>query len=151
MHVQKFKDCIIHPSGDETSFEILFNREISLRGFRYIDQSNFLIFKEYLIERETFVQSILFLLLGNRIERSLMNLLLYKFKKDRIISIKSYKSTHLCVFQLRLNDQTSSSLRILRWFLVSWNAKLIPIKKVHLLKNNFTILYQNTVLFIETQ
>lgn len=79
MHVQKFKDCIIHPSGDETSFEILFNREISLRGFRYIDQSNFLIFKEYLIERETFVQivqSILFLLLGNRIEKSLTNLLL---------------------------------------------------------------------------
>lgn len=69
----------------------------------------FLIFEEYMIERVTFLQSILFFLAFSKTESKEAD----KFtsncftnsrnaQEDPIICIKSYKSTHLYVFQWRL-------------------------------------------------
>lgn len=70
MQAQKFKDCIVWKHRLK-----LFNREI-LWGFDSVYRSmKFLIFEEYMIERVTFLQSILFFLAFSEIERSLTNLL----------------------------------------------------------------------------
>lgn len=143
MQVQKFKDCIIHPR--ETSFETIqpWNR---LMGIRYRSMK-FLIFKEYLIERETFVQidaSYFCCLLGNRIERSLKNLLncFTNSRNDKKIALFI-----LFIFKWSLSNRFIKLQRINRIseYEINSNKKSSFIKKQFNERKAYLIFYQNSL------